>query len=72
MRFLTKKKKEYIAILIGGLWYYTTEPIDSQDDLLDAAQFLIDLCEALGVSWEAVMKERKIYATARAYQDGCL
>lgn len=70
--FLTKKKKKYLAWNIGGIWYYIKLLDDLQHDFPAATELITELCAELGISWDAVVAETKVYAIARAYQEDYL
>lgn len=69
MMFLSKKKREWLEWLLGGAFYYA---FARNEDSTDAMDLFVELCDELGLNYEAVVKNEQTYGIARAYQAGDL
>lgn len=63
LRWITERRRQYLTVKLGQMWFYLRE-IEDTEEFLDMAEIFSDVCVELGVDWGEMLKAAGVYDRA--------
>lgn len=61
MRWITERRRQYLTVKLGQLWFYLRE-IEDTEAFLDMAEIFSNVCVELRIDWGEMLKAAEVYA----------